>query len=145
MASLMFVLIPVGVLLLGAMLVGLAFGLSYLGYQLFGRMSGLNKLAELYPAAEAPEGEMYRRQWMAVGQVYYRNTTDICLTRRGLYVWVRSFLRKYRPVRIPWPEFKRAGWAIRAGRRAVRLAVGEPVVADGCGHAPVSREAEAPL
>ena len=129
MDSVMVVSILVGILLLGVVLTALAFGSSYLLFKLLGRTSGLSKLVELYPATEAPAGEMYSKQWIAVGQVYYKNTTDICIDQRGLYVWVRSFLSKYGPVMIPWDELKGARPAIMAGRRAVRLTVGEPEVA----------------
>ena len=129
MDSVMVVSILVGILLLGVVLTALAFGSSYLLFKLLGRTSGLSNLAELFPATGAPQGEMYSKQWIAVGQVYYKNTADICIDRRGLYVWVRSFLSKYKPMMIPWRELKGARPAIMAGRRAVRLTVGEPEVA----------------
>ena len=126
--SLMFLVIPLLVLLVGALLAALAFGFSYLLFKLFGRTSGLDKLAELYPAAGPPEGEMHRKQRVAVGRVYYKNTADVCFGPPGLYLWVRPFLSRYEPVMIPWSEFGRSQRAILYGQRAVRLTIGDPPV-----------------
>jgi len=114
--------------LVGAVLVGVAFGASALLFKLFGHTSGLDKLAALYPATSPPEGPMYRRQWMAVGPVYYKNSADISVGPRGLYVWVRPFLAKYDPVLIPWTELRDPRGAILYWQRAVRLTVGNPQV-----------------
>ena len=125
---LMFLVIPVFVVLLGLVLAGLAFGFSYLLFKLFGRTSGLDRLGELYPAASPPEGETYRKQWVAVGPVYYKNTADVCIGPGGLYLWVRPFLGKYKPVMIPWSEFREPRPALLYWHKAVRLTIGDPEV-----------------
>ena len=125
---LMFLVIPVSVVLLGLVLAGLAFGFSYLLFKLFGRTSGLDRLWELYPAMGPPEGEMYRRQWIAVGPVYYKDTADVGIGPRGLYLWVRPFLGEYKPVTIPWSEFREPRRALLNWRKAVRLTIGDPEV-----------------
>ena len=84
---------------------------------------------ERYPASGQPPGELLTRQWLAVGQVYYKNTTDVCISKEGLYFWVRSVLSRYQPVLIPWPEIRGHRPAILAGQRAVRLIIGQPEVA----------------
>ena len=129
MSLLMFLLIPLAVLVLGALLTALAFGASYLLFKRLGKMSGIDKLTERYPAAQSPpQGEIHKKQWLGVGPVFFKNTTDICITPNGLYFWVRSFLSKYPPAIIPWGEFKEQSGALLAGRVAVRLVVGHPQV-----------------
>ena len=125
---LMFLIIPVLVVILGLVLAGLAFGVSYLLFKLFGRTSGLDRLGELYPAVGPPEGEMYSKQWIAVGPVYYKNTADVCIGPQGLYLWVRPFLGEYQPVMIPWSEFREPRRALLYWQKAVRLAIGDPEV-----------------
>lgn len=125
---LMFLGIPLLVLLLGAVLTGMAFGFSALLFKLFGRASGLDRLGELYPVANPPVGMMFKRQYAAVGQVYYKNSADVCICPEGLYLWVRPFLGKYKPVLIPWREFKESRKAILYWQQAVRLTVGNPPV-----------------
>jgi len=58
-----------------AVLIVLPFLLSYLLLRLFGRTSGLNKVAELYPATAQLGGSEQGRQWVAVGKVYYRKAS----------------------------------------------------------------------
>jgi hypothetical protein len=116
------------VLLAGVVLAGLAFGFSYLLYRLFGRTCGLDRLAELYPATGPPEGELHTKQRVAVGAVYYRNSADICICSEGLYLWVRPFLGSYRPVMVPWSEFREPRRTILRLQQAVRLTVGDPKV-----------------
>jgi hypothetical protein len=124
----MFLGILLLVLLVGAVLAGLAFGLSYLLFKVFGRASGLDKLGEMYPAVNPPAGEMHRKQWVAVGAVYYKNTADVCISPEGLYLWVRPFLGKYEPAMIPWREFGGPRRAVLYWQRAVRMGVGYPPV-----------------
>jgi hypothetical protein len=45
-----------------AALIALPFLMSHLIFRILGRTSGLNRLAELYPATGRPEGEVLRRQ-----------------------------------------------------------------------------------
>ena len=125
----MFVIIPVLVLLAGIVLAGLAFGGSYALNQLLGRTSGLGRLAETYPAAGPPAGALYKRQWVAVGGVNYMNTADVGISPEGLYLWVRPFLSKYRPVQIPWEALGKPQRTILSLQRAVRWTVGEPATA----------------
>lgn len=125
---LMFLVIPVLVLFVGLVIAALAIGGSYLLLRVFGRISGLNDLAEAYPATAPPEGEMHRRQWMRIGSVYYKNTADICISPQGLYLWVRPFPSKYPPAAIPWGEFRRPQRTLLYWQKAVRLTIGDPQV-----------------
>jgi hypothetical protein len=125
---LMFLGILLLVLLVGAVLAVLAFGFSYLLFRLFGRTSGLDRLAELYPATGPPEGELHRKQRVAVGAVYYRNSADVCICPEGLYLWVKPFLGSYQPALIPWSEFREPRGAMLRLQQAVRLTVGDPEV-----------------
>jgi len=111
-----------------AVLVVLPFLLSHLLYRVFGRTSGLNRLAERYPAPPQPAGEAHRKEWVAVGKVYYRRDADIWLTAEGLRLWVRPFLGKYAPALIPWSEFRDPQPTVLALRPAVRLSVGNPLL-----------------
>ena len=117
------------IVLLGAVvLVALAFGGSYLLNQLFGRTSGLNRLAQLYPVDRQIEGEVYHRQKVAIANMYYANTADVGITPDGLYLWVRPFLSKYEPALIPWGELRNPQPTILALQSAVRLTIGDPQV-----------------
>lgn len=124
----MFLGILLLVLVVGAVLAGLAFGFSYLLFRLFGRTSGLDRLAGRYPATGAPEGELRRKQRVAIGAVYYRNAADVCICLQGLYLWVRPFLGSYEPTMIPWSEFREPRGAMLRLQQAVRLTVGDPEV-----------------
>jgi len=125
----MFILIPVLVLLAGLVLTGLAVGGSYLINQLFGRTSGLARLAGTYPVTEPPAGVLYKGQWVAVGGVNYMNKADVGVSQEGLYLWVRPLLAKYRPTLIPWKELRKPQRTIMSWQRAVRWTVGEPKIA----------------
>jgi hypothetical protein len=129
MGLLIFVIILMVVLLAGLVLAGLAFGGSYLLNQILGRASGLERLAEMYPAVGPPQGKMYRRQWVAVGGMNYINTATVSMSQEGLYLWVKPFLSKYRPALIPWGELMRPQRTVLTWQRAVRWEVGEPKVA----------------
>lgn len=124
----MFLTISLLVLFGGLAIAGLAFGLSHLLFRLFGRTSGLDRLATLYPAAHPPEGQVHRNQRIAVGSVYYKDTADICIGEQGLYLWVRPFLARYRPALIPWQAFTGARPTYLYWQSAVRLSVGDPAI-----------------
>ena len=113
----------------GVVLAGVALAATYLMQQLLGRGSGLARLAAKYPAPEVPVGELYRRQWVAVGPVSYWNTGVVAFGKQGLYLWVRPMLSRYRPVLIPWGEIRGARQTILALQRAVRFTVGDRQVA----------------
>jgi len=117
-------LIVVGVVVL----VALPFVLSHLLFRIFGKTSGLNRLAELYPASHVPEGQLYERQWFAAGRVYYKRDAEVRLAPQGLYLCVRPFLGKYEPGLIPWSEIRNPQPTILALQKAVRLSVGKPEV-----------------
>lgn len=125
----MFFAILALVLVVGLALAALAFGLSHLLFRLFGKMNGLDRLAALYPASHPPEGRVYRKQWVAVGQVNYANTADVAVSSQGLYLWVRPFLGQYEPALVPWGELRDPRPAILSLQRAVRMTVGDPPVA----------------
>ena len=74
---LLFLVIPLIVLVVGATITVLAFGGSALLYKLFGRMSGLDELAAFYPAPDPPQGDCYPRQVIQVGPVRYRYSTEV--------------------------------------------------------------------
>ena len=114
------------VLLSGAVLVALAFGLFRMLYRLFGKKSGLNKLAQLYPADHLAGASVDKKQKVGVDGVGFRNSADIGITPAGLYLWIHPFLSKYDPVLIPWDELSNPQPATLALRRAVRLVIGKP-------------------
>ena len=111
-----------------ALLVVLPFLLSYLGFRRLGRTSGLNKLAEIYPASSQLEGGPLERQWVGVGKAYYRKDGRVRVLPEGLYLWVRPFLGSYKPALMPWNKLRDPQPTILALRQAVRLTVGDPAV-----------------
>ena len=124
----LFIMVIALVFAVGIILVGFAFGFSFLLFKLFGKLSGLDRLAAVYPADRVPEEGIHRKQRIAVGSVYYRNTAEIGVKAHGLYLWVRPFLSKYKPLFIPWRELSNPQPTVLALRRAVRLIVGNPQV-----------------
>ena len=128
LSCLLFLAIPILVLVVGLTLTGVAFGASALMFKLFARISNQDELAARYPAANPPEGRMYRRQCMAIGPVYHRHSVDVCIGPRGLYFWPRPFLAQYDPVMIPWTELRDPRGAVLYWQPAVRLTVGNPEV-----------------
>jgi hypothetical protein len=113
------------VLFTGLAITVLAFAGSYFLLRLFGKTSGLDQLAELYPASSPPQGQLHNKQWVAVGKVSFNNA-DVCATPEGLYLWVRPLLSRYRPALIPWAELRDPQPAMLHLQRAVRLSVGSP-------------------
>ena len=116
------------VLLTGVALAVLAFFGSILLFRLLGRISGLERLAELYATSGAPECQMHKRQLVAVGGVGYAKNADVCATPEGLYLWVHPFLSHYQPVLIPWGELSDPQPTMLRLGSAVRLVVGDPKV-----------------
>ncbi len=67
MVKLILAIVFLGVVALTA----LAFAFSALLFRFFGKYSGLNKLAQLYPTNPLPDEAVQRRQRIAVGKVYF--------------------------------------------------------------------------
>ena len=116
------------VLLIGVVLSSMAVGFSFLLFKAFGRSSGLEKLWKKYPALEVPEGEKYMRQWVAVGMVYFKRSAEVVISSKGLYLWVKPFLSKYKPVLLPWKEINHPRESLMYWGKAVRVAIGEPPI-----------------
>ena len=124
----LFVKVIALVLGVAIVLVALTFGFASLIFRLLGKLSGLDRLAHLYPAEYVSAENLFSKQRIGVGSVYYRNSADIGISSHGLYIWVRSYLSKYKPVLIPWNELKDPQPTILALRNAVRCKVGNPKV-----------------
>jgi hypothetical protein len=93
------------------------------------QVSGLIRLAELYPADHQPEGLKYTGQTVQVGAVRYRRCVTVCISPQGFYLSVQPKLVKYPPVLIPWGEIKKIRETRLYWQRAMLLSIGEPRVA----------------
>jgi hypothetical protein len=96
--------------------------------RIFAGISGWNRLAERYPAGDAPEGAKHTKQTVQVGAVRYRRCVTVCLSPQGLYVWARPILSKYPPILIPWDEIQHIQETRLYWERAMQLSVGSPQV-----------------
>ena len=120
------ILIPIFFLVV-LLLVFIALVLLYTFVSRFAvQSSGWAKLAELYPADDQPEGQVYKQRTVQVGAVRYRFSTTVCINRQGLYLSVR--LPDHSPIFIPWDEIKRIRKTRIYWRRAMQLSVGDPQV-----------------
>jgi hypothetical protein len=122
-------LIVIACIAISAALVGFVFLMVFLMLRLFAKASGLNKLADLYPAEGEPEGQEHTRQTIKVGAVRYRRCVTVIVNARGLYLSVQPKLSKRRPILIPWEEVKKTEKGRLYWDSARQLFVGEPKVA----------------
>jgi hypothetical protein len=97
-------------------------------YSAFARLSGLERLIERYPATGRPDEQQRHWQTVQVGPVVYRRCVSLVLGPQGLYLHVRPILSAFRPVLVPWSEFRSASPAFLHWRDARRLVVGDPPV-----------------
>lgn len=124
----MLLAIPVAICTSGIVIAALACGLSFFLFGAFGRVSGLNRLAERYPATSRPEGQRLDKQTVQVGAVRYRRCVEVCISPAGLYLWVHPFASRYPPLMIPWGEFGRPQRTMIYWQSAVKMGVGAPPV-----------------
>ncbi len=98
-------------------------------FRVFGRVSGLNRLAQAYPAPSVPQAPTLTGRTVKVGAVQYRRCVTVGVSEAGLYLWVRPVLSKHQPVLIPWSEVKQVRETVLYWQRAMRLSIGMPEVA----------------
>jgi hypothetical protein len=98
-------------------------------FRVFGRVSGLNRLAQAYPALRAPAGPTLTGQTVQIGAVRYRRCVTVNVSEAGLYLWVRPVLSKHQPILIPWSEVKQVRETVLYWQRAMRLSIGMPELA----------------
>lgn len=92
----------------------------------FGKMSGWQELAKVYPGPAVPPPEV-RSGSIRMGNVYYRFGTRIAPTPHGLYMVFNSVYR-YPPLLIPWSELSDPHSTILFWFPAVRMNVGRPTI-----------------
>ena len=97
--------------------------------RIFGRVSGLNRLAQAYPALSTPAGPTLAGRTVQIGAVRYRRCVTVHVSDAGLYLWVRPVLSRHQPILIPWSEVKQVRETMLYWQRAMRLSVGMPEVA----------------
>ena len=98
-------------------------------FQVFGRVSGLNRLAQAYPAPRALAGQTLTGRTVQIGAVRYRRCVTVNVSEAGLYLWVRPVLSQHQPILIPWSEVKQVRETVLYWQRAMRLFIGVPEVA----------------
>ncbi len=111
-------------------------GFLVLLYSIFNSVSGWKALSQRWEAITEPPGKKLTRQTIKVGAVRFRLCVTVIFNPQGMYLHlgqrllILSSLRPYRPVLIPWSEFKspRKGW-LYLGWKAVQLSVGDPETA----------------
>jgi len=97
---------------------------------IFAKASGLNKLAEHYPATHDPGGVSQTKQTVKVGAVRYRRCVTVSIGTEGLFLWVHPPLGKQGKLLIMWDEIKRIRKSRLYGRQGVHMSIGEPVVGE---------------
>ena len=98
-------------------------------FQVFGRVSGLNRLAQAYPAPHTPTGPTLTGRTVQIGAVRYRRCVTVNVSEAGLYLWVRPVLSQHQPILIPWSEVKQVRETVLYWQRAMRLSIGMPELA----------------
>ena len=96
----------------------------------FARVSGLNELAERYPATQIPGGTFRTKQTVQVGIVRYRRCVTVGISPEGLYLWVRPPLGRQAKLQIPWDEVKQVSESRVFGRRGMQLSIGDPEIGE---------------
>jgi hypothetical protein len=97
--------------------------------RIFGRVSGLNQLSQVYSAPSTPTGPTLAGRTVQIGAVRYRRCVTVNVSDAGLYLWARPVLSRHQPILIPWSEVKQAQETILYWQRAMRLSIGLPEVA----------------
>lgn len=95
---------------------------------LFSSASGLDKLAERYPATREPDW-IQRKKTAMIGSVRFRNCCDIGLETEGLYIAINAPMGKAKPMLISWSQLKIAGKTKIYWETATTLSVSEPEIA----------------
>jgi len=95
---------------------------------LFSKASGLDKLAERYPASREPEW-IQRKKNVMIGSVRYRRCSDIGLETEGLYLAINVPTAQPRTMLIPWSHLKVTGKTKIYWESATTLSAGEPEIA----------------
>jgi hypothetical protein len=98
-------------------------------FRVFGRVSGLNRLAQAYPAPHTPTWPTLTGRTVQIGAVRYRRCVTVNVSEAGLYLWVRPVLSKHQPILIPWSEVKQVRETVLYWQRAMRLSIGMPELA----------------
>lgn len=96
--------------------------------RVFGRVSGLNRLGQVYPAPGAPAGPVLAGQTVQIGTVRYRRCVTVNVSDAGLYLWARPILTRHQPILIPWSEVRQVQETMLYWQRAMRLSIGAPEV-----------------
>jgi len=97
---------------------------------IFAKVSGLNKLAEHYPATHDPGGVSQTKQTVKVGVVRYRRCVTVSIGPEGLFLWVRPLLGRQGRLLIPWDEIKQVRGSRMYGRQGVHMSIGDPEVGE---------------
>jgi len=96
---------------------------------IFAKTSGLNKLAEHYPAPREPVQADQIRQTVQIGAVRYRGCVIVNFNTEGLFLGVFPPLGKKENILIPWEEIRSVSKGTLYGRQGVCLSIGDPGVA----------------
>ena len=103
---------------------------NYLRFKMgiFSRISGIDKLAEKFPAAGTPSGQEFKKQTIQIGPVRYRNCLTVIINSSGLYLLVTAPFIKTHEIFIPWEEFYNVGSTRLYSQKAVKLNIGKPSI-----------------
>jgi hypothetical protein len=97
-------------------------------YRFFTRLSGLDRLVDLYPARTDPTGVKLTWKTVQIGPVVYRRCVTAHVGAEGLYLLVHPPFESYPLLFIPWSEVSAVHPAMLHLRGALRLSIGRPAV-----------------
>jgi len=95
----------------------------------FGRISGLDELAQRYSTPREPQGKKLTKQTVQIGAVRYRRCVTVHLDPEGLFLQIEFIFCKSRnPFFIPWHEIKQVQETKLYWEKAALLLIGNPPV-----------------
>ena len=90
---------------------------------------GWTTLAEHFPAASQPPGELSERQTLEVGRVVYKRCATVGITPGGIYLNVGApFSSRLKPLLIPWEMVKGVREGTLFWEKTRILSIGEPEI-----------------
>ena len=93
---------------------------------LFSKLSGINSLAEQYPAKDLPQGKEFLKQTIQFGAIRYRKCVNIIISQQGFYLRVNPPLGQMRKIFIPWDKIIRTSTSSLYGSKAAQLFIESP-------------------
>ncbi|MBI4766116.1 MAG: hypothetical protein HY787_16210 [Deltaproteobacteria bacterium] len=124
---LFYIFLAAGILI--CLVIALVFLLPKVLKNIGGQGRGWTTLAEHFPTASQPPGELLKRQTIEVGQVVYKRCVRVGITPQGLYLDVNlPFSSRLKPLLIPWEMVKGVREGTLYWEKTRILSIGEPEI-----------------